>query len=129
MPGQPRSMCGTTWRPGSCAARSARRRGTPPAAGYAGPATFYVWHDLAAGQLRCSVSSAPRDALPLGAEYQVTGDLHAIAQEFLLDRAPGAIAWGSLDPVPYPESEEIAVDSVAVWACDLCLPARSSGRQ
>jgi hypothetical protein len=99
-------------------------------AGHPGPATFYVWHDGLAGQLRCSVSSAPHDDLPFSLDYQVTRDLHAIVQEFLLDRAPGAIAWGSMEPVPYPASEEEVVgDAVAVWACDLCEPARIPGRQ
>jgi hypothetical protein len=97
------------------------------ATGHPGPATFYVWHDGQAGQLRCSVSSAPHDDLPFGIDYQVTSDLHAIVQEFLLDRAPGAIAWGSIDPIPFPGSEEVIEDAVAVWACDLCTPARSVG--
>jgi hypothetical protein len=98
------------------------------AAEHDGPATFYVWHDGEAGQLRCSVSSASHDDLPFGIDYQVTADLRAIVQEFLLDRAPGAIAWGSLEPVPFPGSEEIVADAVAVWACDLCQ-ARIPDRQ
>jgi hypothetical protein len=94
------------------------------AAGHPGPVTFYVWHDGQAGQLRCSVSSAAHDDLPFGGVYQVTGDLHAIVQEFLLDRAPGAISWGSLDPVPYRQEEpELITESVSVWACDLCTTA------
>lgn len=90
------------------------------AIGHPGPATFYVWHDGLAGQLRCSISSAGHDELPFGDTYQVTTDLHAIVQEFLLDRAPGAISWGSLEPVPVP-GEEPTTGSVSVWACDLCL--------
>jgi hypothetical protein len=94
------------------------------AIGHTGPATFYVWHDGLAGQLRCSVSSAAHDALPLGNTYRVTGNLHAIVQEFLLDRAPGAINWGSMEPIPYREEEpEPPVESVSVWACDLCTTA------
>jgi hypothetical protein len=90
------------------------------AAGHAGPATFYVWHDGQAGQLRCSVTSAADDDLPFGDAYEVTSDLHAIVQEFLMDRAPGAINWGSLDPIPYPEDEpQPTTESVSVWACDL----------
>jgi hypothetical protein len=104
-------------------------RGKVAAAAFPGPATFYVWHDGEAGQLRCSVSSAPHDDLPFDIDYQVTGDLHAIVQEFLLDRAPGAIAWGSIEPVPYPGSEQVARDAVAVWACDLCQAARTADRQ
>jgi hypothetical protein len=90
------------------------------AIGHRGPATFYVWHDGQAGQLRCSISSAPHDDLPLGNAYQVTGDLHAIVQEFLLDRAPGAIHWGSLEPLPFPDNApEPKPDAISVWACDL----------
>ena len=99
------------------------------AAGFPGPATFYVWHDGEAGQLRCSVSSASHDDLPFNVDYQVTADLHPIVQEFLLDRAPGAIAWGSLEPVPFLGSEQVAGDSVEVWACDLCQAARTTDRQ
>jgi hypothetical protein len=94
------------------------------AAGHPGPATFYVWHDGQAGQLRCSVSTATHDDLPLGSVYQVTTDLHAIVQEFLLDRAPGAINWGSIEPIPYlGEEREHTVEQVSVWACDLCAKA------
>jgi hypothetical protein len=94
------------------------------AIGHPGPATFYVWHDGQAGQLRCSISSATHDDLPFGDLYQVTSDLHAIVQEFLLDRAPGAISWGSLEPIPYSQDEPAATtESVSVWACDLCTKA------
>ena len=84
-----------------------------------GPATFYVWHDGEAGQLRCSISSSANDDLPLGPDYQVTADLHEIVTEFLEDKAPGAIAWGSLDPIPFGEPARPRSVSFAVWACDL----------
>jgi hypothetical protein len=89
------------------------------AAAHDGPATFYVWHDLDAGQLRCSISSAGQDRLPFTVPYQPTSDLSAIVTEFLEDRAPGAIAWGQLEPVPYPEGPEPNADQVSVWVCDL----------
>jgi len=86
-----------------------------------GPATFYVWHDGEAGQLRCSISSSAHDELPFGSDYRVTADLHEIVTEFLEDKAPGAIAWGSLDPIPisFEESARSRSASFAVWACDL----------
>jgi hypothetical protein len=85
-----------------------------------GPATFYVWHDQQAGQLRCSTGSCGQDRLPLESSYRVTGDLHAIVVEFLQDRAPGAIAWGEIEPIPYlggPDNGDEG--AVSVWVCDL----------
>jgi hypothetical protein len=89
------------------------------AAGHDGPATFYVWHDGAAGQLRCSIGSVTHKELPFGTDYRVTDDLHGIVREFLLDRAPGAIGWGSMDQVSYPGFEEVSGEAIAVWVCDL----------
>jgi hypothetical protein len=84
--------------------------------GHQGAATFYVWHDAVAGQLRCSAGSRKPSDLPFPADYQVTDDLRGIVAEFLADRAPGSIAWGELEPVPYPEED---VPGLAVWAFDL----------
>jgi hypothetical protein len=39
-----------------------------------GSGTFYAWYDQQAGQLRCSLSSFPPEALPFRAPYVVTGD-------------------------------------------------------
>ena len=94
-------------------------RGRIAEAEHRGPATFYVWHDGEAGQLRCSISSSANDDLPLGPDYRVTADLHEIVTEFLEDKAPGAIAWGSLDPIPFGEPARPRSVSFAVWACDL----------
>jgi len=86
---------------------------------HAGPATFYVWHDLRAGQLRCSTASRRRDELPFTEKYQATDDLRPIVVEFLEDRAPGAIVWGEFDPVPLPEGPEPEVRAISVWVFDL----------
>lgn len=86
-----------------------------------GPATFYVWHDEQAGQLRCSARSSHQDALPFTVAYRPTSDLRAIVVEFLEDRAPGAIAWGQLEPVPFRGDDSDGPESAAipVWVCDL----------
>jgi hypothetical protein len=83
---------------------------------YHGPATFYVWHDGAAGQLRCSTGSCGHDALPFEAPYRATSDLHAIVTEFLEDRAPGVLVWGEPEPVAF----RSAGPERPVWVCSLC---------
>jgi hypothetical protein len=87
--------------------------------GHQGTATFYVWHDAIAGQLRCSAGTCKPSDLPFTADYQITDDLRAIVVEFLEDRAPGSIAWGELEPVPYPDDVEDESPTLAVWAFDL----------
>ncbi|MGK5681281.1 hypothetical protein [Actinoplanes sp. URMC 104] len=84
-----------------------------------GPATFYVWHDQQAGQLRCSTASSGGDELPFTEKYRTTDDLQAIVVEFLEDRAPGAIVWGEFDPVPFPDGPPPEVPEIPVWVCDL----------
>jgi hypothetical protein len=84
---------------------------------HVGPATFYVWHDGEAGQLRCSTRSCGQDELPFALPYQATSDLHAIVTEFLVDRAPGAIVWGQLEPVPFDSPPEAS--DHPVWVRDL----------
>lgn len=64
-----------------------------------GPATvgtFYVWHDLQAGQLRCSTSSRPNHALPFRGPYTTTSALEPIISAFLEDPKPGTIEWDEL---------------------------------
>ena len=96
-----------------------------------GLATFYVWHDQHAGQLRCSTGSCGcsaswrsagpggQDQLPFEEPYRATSDLHAIVVEFLEDPALGAIALRELEPTPFPEAPEPAVAELAVWVCAL----------
>lgn len=87
--------------------------------GHAGPVTFYVWHDEQAGQLRCSTRSCHQDGLPFDGRYLASSDLHAIVVEFLEDRAPGAIAWGELEPIPLPDGPAPESPEFPVWVCDL----------
>lgn len=90
------------------------------AAGFDGTATFYVWHDEQAGQLRCSVSSLPPDDLPFGGSYRPTDDLGIIATSFLSDDTPGVVAWEDLEPAGADESQPDGhYPPFAVWAFDL----------
>lgn len=73
--------------------------------GFPGVATFYVWHDEQAGQLRCSTGSVPPDALPFGGDYVACADLRPVVEGFLADTEPGFIGWADLDGVRPPAEE------------------------
>ncbi|WP_329384008.1 hypothetical protein OG625_22490 [Streptomyces sp. NBC_01351] len=96
--------------------------------GFAGPATFYVWHDRQSGHLRCSTASLPADELPFGGGYVPVADLGPVVEGFLADGDPGVIAWaeldegevrGSLDNEPENEPE---TDPFPVWVRDVGTP-------
>lgn len=73
--------------------------------GHKGTATFYVWHDQQAGQLRCSTSTQTPSHLPFGGTYEPTDALAPIVEEFLNDKEPGMIPWADLDTVGDDDAE------------------------
>ncbi|MFD3997239.1 hypothetical protein [Streptomyces sp. NPDC058583] len=87
--------------------------------GFPGVATFYVWHDRQAGQLRCSTGSVPADALPFGSAYVVSDDLGPVIEGFLADGEPGVTTWPGMEDVQN-RSDQTAVGPevvpVRVWA-------------
>ncbi|MGW1741771.1 hypothetical protein ACWCPQ_23545 [Nocardia sp. NPDC001965] len=87
--------------------------------GYEGPATFYVWHDAQAGQLRCSTTSLPPDQLPFRAPVDADVTLAVIVEDFLKDVRPALVPWENSEPVEHSADmtqPEHAV--VRVWTID-----------
>ncbi|MFE0459469.1 hypothetical protein ACFW1A_09440 [Kitasatospora sp. NPDC058965] len=85
------------------------------ATGFAGVATFYVWHDEQAGQLRCSTGSVASDGLPFGGAYLPCDDLAPIVRAYLADPSPGVVAWADLEPDEDPPGEAVAPAPFPVW--------------
>ncbi|MWA14621.1 hypothetical protein E5671_36520 [Streptomyces sp. BA2] len=73
-------------------------------------ATFYVWHDKLAGQLRCSTGSVSPDALPFSGIYVASDDLGPIVEGFLADSEPGSIAWSNMD-----DAQSLSEQTKAEW--------------
>ncbi|MFJ7129003.1 hypothetical protein [Streptomyces sp. NPDC098101] len=87
--------------------------------GFSGVATFYVWHDGQAGQLRCSTGSVPPDELPFNGTYVVADRLGPIVEGFLADNMPGAVAWSDLDEAEGHLEQamtELEIAPLRVWA-------------
>ncbi|MGW7110390.1 hypothetical protein ACWGHU_30025 [Streptomyces xanthophaeus] len=93
-------------------------RGRVRATGFAGDATFYVWYDAQAGQLRCSTASLPPAELPFGGGYALCGDLTVVVGAFLDDSSPGLVPWAELREGPAEEPSE-PFPPLAVWALPL----------
>ncbi|MEU9472511.1 hypothetical protein AB0D78_39215 [Streptomyces avermitilis] len=91
------------------------------ALGLHGTATFYVWHDERAGQLRCSTSSQLPESLPFGGTYMLTETLEPIITSFLDDSDPGSVPWTDLTPFESGGQDRGEVDSMPppfpVWTC------------
>ncbi|MFF6785941.1 hypothetical protein [Streptomyces sp. NPDC012510] len=67
--------------------------------GFPGPATFYVWYDAQAGQLRCSTGSVGPGELPFAGSHLPVHDLRPIVEAFLDGGNPAASATA---PSPFP---------------------------
>jgi hypothetical protein len=92
-------------------------RAVPPGATAApgGTATFYSWHDVRAGQLRCSVSTLPADHLPFGNGYR-QAELAEVVAGYLDDQSPGFIPWADLRPVdPDGPPDDVEWPPLPVW--------------
>ncbi|WP_330294250.1 hypothetical protein [Streptomyces sp. NBC_00503] len=90
--------------------------------GFPGVATFYVWHDEQAGQLRCSTGSVAPDALPFSGTYVASDDLGPVIEGFLSDSEPGSIAWSDLDDVQSASVKtgtEPEIRPLAVWVASV----------
>ncbi|MFD5415689.1 hypothetical protein [Streptomyces nojiriensis] len=96
-------------------------RGRVRGMGHRGAATFYVWHDAQAGQLRCSTGSVPPEALPFGGPYTASDDLDAIVAEYLADESPGFVLWSDLEDVDH-RAEQAGTEPeipLSVWVSDV----------
>ncbi|MGW2200533.1 hypothetical protein [Streptomyces sp. NPDC001774] len=95
--------------------------------GFPGVATFYVWHDEQAGQLRCSTGSVPAEALPFGGAYELSDDLVPVIEGFLADSEPGVTGWSCLEGVHNhsgPTAAERGAVPIRVWASSVGAASR-----
>jgi hypothetical protein len=95
--------------------------------GFAGTATFYVWHDRQAGQLRCSTGSVPAHALPFGTPFVPSDDLGRVVEGYLADIATGVIAGSDPHDVHNDSGQNASrAQSVpfSVWVSSVGTPAQ-----
>jgi hypothetical protein len=70
------------------------------------PATFYLWHDEQAGQLRFSVARCLPDSLPFRCPVTRADAANEVIRDFLTSgRSNGLVAWSELEPVAFDTSQ------------------------
>jgi len=85
-----------------------------------GPATFYAWYDVQAGQLMCSLSSAQPDRLPFSAAYRSTMSADEVTALMADDPHPGVIPWSELREIADDEeAEELPRAPFPVWVAEV----------
>ncbi|WP_406207620.1 hypothetical protein OH807_35160 [Kitasatospora sp. NBC_01560] len=92
------------------------------AAGHSGAATFYVWHDEQADQLRCSTGSVDGTELPFDGAHLPSDDLAPVVAGYLANRPAGpAVPVGPApDGSPEPEAD---LPPLLVWVRSIGTPA------
>jgi hypothetical protein len=86
------------------------------------PATFYLWNDEQAGQLRFSVARCLPDSLPFRCAVAPADAASEIIGGYLASsRVDGLIPWSELDPigVDEPETNRDQPYRLRVWALRL----------
>ncbi|MCH7345476.1 hypothetical protein LZ017_19030 [Pelomonas sp. CA6] len=86
------------------------------------PATFYLWHDEQAGQLRFSVARCLPDALPFRCAVKPAKAASEVVDNYLASsNVDGLIPWSELKPVCSDEAEadNAQPNPLLVWARQL----------
>ena len=86
------------------------------------PATFYLWHDEQAGQLRFSVARCLPESLPFRCALAPADAATEIIGDYLTSsRVDGLIPWSELEPIGFdePDTNQDQPYVLRVWALQL----------
>lgn len=70
------------------------------------PATFYLWHDAQAAQLRFNILSGHRTRLPFSSIVAVQNSIDSILEEFLSMGMDNLIPWNQLEALDTNEDDD-----------------------